>query len=103
VTTTRRRTRETAERIAAYGWEGGWQPEVLPRAGAVQNLRQWEELVRLVGDGGAFVGHHPTQEFLLRACGAPRAPRENRCVVYVLERGDAGWRCVDHWMGVPAT
>lgn len=101
VCTPMRRTRQTAEIVASHGWVEGWQPEIVERAGSVRSVPEWEELMHVVGDGGVFVGHHPTQNLLVRAFGAPEAPKDNRCIVYVLERADAGWRCVDAWMGSP--
>lgn len=101
VTTTKRRTNETAEIVASHGWFEGWTPEIIQRPGSVRTQPEWEELVALVGDSGAFVGHHPTQHLLERIAGAPAAPKDNRCIVYVVEREGEGWRCVAHWQGRP--
>ena len=101
VTTTRRRTCETAEIVASHGWSEGWTPKIITRSGSVRTQPEWENLVALVGDSGAFVGHHPTQHLLVRIAGAPEVPKDNRCVVYVVARVEGGWRCVAHWEGMP--
>lgn len=106
VTTSRRRSGETASIIAhahgvarAYVRAEGWSPEIVVRAGAVHTPKAWDALAAAVGDGNAFVGHHPTQDLLVRLAGAPVAPKDHRCVVYAVERAGDGWRCVAHWEG----
>jgi phosphohistidine phosphatase SixA len=100
LTTPRRRTRETATRLADHAWEGG-RPEVVERTGSARSGTEWEALAEELGEGGLFVGHHPTQHLLVRIAGAPEVPQGNRCAVFVLEKGARGWRCAGSWEGRP--
>lgn len=101
VATSKRRTQETAEIIANQDWGDLGAPKVESRSGSVRTPAEWETIAAVMREGGAFVGHHPTQGLLVRHAGAPVAPKDNRCVVYVIERTEAGWRCVAHWEGRP--
>ncbi len=99
-TTPRRRTRETAALIADHPWAGG-RPEVVDRAGSARSATEWDDLAEELGEGGLFVGHHPTQHLLVRLAQAPEVPKGNRCAVFVVEKSAQRWRCLGSFEGRP--
>lgn len=45
-----------------------------------------------------LVGHHPTQQLIIRSFGGPD-PGERKCAVFILARTKTSWTCIDSWPG----
>ena len=93
-TTKTERTRETADILLAR--LGSLPREVC--SGLPTREPYWSRFVDGLDGVALLVGHHPTQDFIVRAFGAPD-PGERKCAVVVLERRATGWTCIDSWPG----